>query len=83
MQVWNIVHLAPVKFSKFNRFIQYINLFIGTLANNADPDEMLHYAAFHLRLQCLLKCSFTVPRMIKPQHVTQFMIMQILYVKLA
>ena len=27
----------------------------GTLANNEDPDEMLHYAAFHQCLHCLLK----------------------------
>ena len=25
----------------------------GTLANSEDPDEMMHYAAFHLGLQCL------------------------------
>ena len=25
------------------------------LANNADPDEMQHYAAFHLGLHCLPK----------------------------
>ena len=24
------------------------------LANSVDPDEMLHYAAFHLILHCLL-----------------------------
>ena len=24
------------------------------LPNSVDPDEMLHYAAFHLGLQCLL-----------------------------
>ena len=26
------------------------------LANNAEPDEMQHYAEFHLGLQCLPKC---------------------------
>ena len=25
------------------------------IANSADPDEMPHYAAFHLGLHCLLK----------------------------
>ena len=25
------------------------------LAYNVDPDEMLHYVAFHLGLRCLLK----------------------------
>ena len=29
------------------------NVFI--LANSVDPDEMQHYAAFHLGLQCLPK----------------------------
>ena len=28
------------------------------LANNADPDEMLHYASFHLDLYCLPKYLF-------------------------
>ena len=28
---------------------------MGTLANSKDPDEMQHYAAFHLGLHCLLK----------------------------
>ena len=28
-------------------------------ANSADPDEMLHYAAFHLGLHCLPKYLFT------------------------
>ena len=27
---------------------------MGTLANNEDPDEMLHNAAFDLSLHCLL-----------------------------
>ena len=26
------------------------------LANRADPDEMPHYAAFHLDLHCLARC---------------------------
>ena len=29
------------------------------LANSADPDEMQHYAAFHLGLHCLPKYLFT------------------------
>ena len=28
---------------------------MGTLANSEDPDEMLHDAAFHQGLQCLLR----------------------------
>ena len=32
-------------------------------ANSADPDEMLHHAAFHLGLHCLPKYLFTISRM--------------------
>ena len=28
---------------------------MGTLANSEDPDEMLHNAAFHQGLHCLLR----------------------------
>ena len=28
-------------------------------ANSGDPDEMLHYAAFHLGLYCLQKYAYT------------------------
>ena len=31
---------------------------IFTVTNSEDPDEMLHYAAFHLRLHCLAEYSF-------------------------
>ena len=31
---------------------------VFTLANSADPDEMLHKAAFHLGLHCLPKYLF-------------------------
>ena len=30
------------------------NPLTDTLANSGDPDEMLHYAAFHQDLHCLL-----------------------------
>ena len=33
-------------------------LFIFTYTNSVDPDEMQHYAAFHLTLHCLQKYSF-------------------------
>ena len=29
------------------------------LGNGVDPDEMLHFATFHLSLHCLLKYLFT------------------------
>ena len=32
---------------------------LSILANSVDPDEMLHNAAFHLDLHCLLKHAFT------------------------
>ena len=41
------------------------------LANSADPDEMQHYAAFHLVLHCLPKYmfrGFTVQRVKLPSH---------------
>ena len=34
-----------------------LNMILG-LANNFDPDEMLHHAAFHLGLHCLSKHLF-------------------------
>ena len=33
---------------------------VFVLANSVDPDEMLHYAAFHLGLHCLPKYHFGV-----------------------
>ena len=30
---------------------------MGTLANSKDPNEMQHYAAFHLGLHCLLRLN--------------------------
>ena len=32
--------------------------FVFIVANREDPDEMLHYAAFHLGLHCLPKYLF-------------------------
>ena len=31
---------------------------VFVLANSTDPDEMLHYAAFHLGLHCLQKYPY-------------------------
>ena len=33
-------------------------LFLPLTANSVDPDEMLHYVAFHLGLHCLPKYSY-------------------------
>ena len=53
-----IVYLrgSPVEFSKLCVSVTKgcFNLFLK-LANSADPDEMQHYAAFHLGLSCLPK----------------------------
>ena len=39
--------------------ITFLSLKIDfVLANSADPDEMLHYAVFHLGLHCLPKYPF-------------------------
>ena len=38
---------------------------IFVLTNIEDPDEMLHYAAFHLGLLCLLGVTSTCIQMIK------------------
>ena len=38
------------------------------IANSADPDEMQHYAAFHLGLHCLPKYPFRVFKDAKVPH---------------
>ena len=40
-----------------NFFLFYLKIFF-TFTNSVDPDEMQHYAAFHLGLHCLRKYSF-------------------------
>ena len=53
---WSIVYIegsqviiSPKKFPFFSLMIDFV------LANSADPDEMVHEAAFHLDLHCLPK----------------------------
>ena len=36
----------------------FFSLKVFVLANSVDPDEMLHYAAFHLGLHYFPKCTF-------------------------
>ena len=38
---------------------------MGTLANSEDPDEMLHNAAFHQGLHCLLRQNRSSEKEIK------------------
>ena len=46
--------------SKFLNFNIFLSQKIGFIfANSADPDEMLHYAAFHLGHHCLPKYLLT------------------------
>ena len=45
-----------MKFQEKYVFLSLTIVFI--LANSADPDEMPHYAAFHLGLHCLPKYPF-------------------------
>ena len=56
---FGIVHYTYLGVSDFN-FKRLYSLFKDhfTLTNNVDPDEMQHYAAFHLGLHCLQKYSF-------------------------
>ena len=42
----------------FNMFSFFCLKIIFTFTNSVDPDEMQHYAAFHLGLHCLQKYSF-------------------------
>ena len=44
---------SQANISNFN-----IDTTLKIVANSADPDEMLHYAAFHLGQQCLPKYLF-------------------------
>ena len=48
---------SQVKFSKCDVFLSVRVVLI--LANSADPDQMQHYAAFHLGLHCLPKYLFS------------------------
>ena len=41
-----------------NNFIFCLKIFFFILTNSVDPDEMPHYAAFHLGLHCMPKYPF-------------------------
>ena len=59
-------HYHRIAFSDFLNFVKIIILLnlrlkvvlILILTNTADPDEMQHYATFHLGIHCLPKCAF-------------------------
>ena len=56
---WSIVYIkgSQVIISKKNMIFLSLKIDL-VLANSADPDEMPHYAAFHLGLHCLPKYPF-------------------------
>ena len=58
---WSILYIEGSRliFSNQNVFLSLKIVFV--LANSVDPDEMPHYAAFHLRLHCLPKYPFWGP----------------------
>ena len=43
---------------KFIKMYVFLGILVFVLANIEDPDEMLHFAAFHLALHCLQKYPF-------------------------
>ena len=49
---WSIVYIegSQVVFPNNSEYLSLKIVFV--LANSVDPDEMLHYVAFHLRLNC-------------------------------
>ena len=56
---YSIVHNLGVSSFNFQNNIVFFCLKIFfTFTNCEDPDEMQHYAAFHLGLHCLQKYSF-------------------------
>ena len=55
---WSIVYIEGSQVI-ISKNIEFLSLKIDfVLANSADPDEMPHYAAFHLGLHCLPKYMF-------------------------
>ena len=42
----------------FKNIVFFVGRSFFTLTNNVHPDEMPHYAAFHLDLHCLENYSF-------------------------
>ena len=55
---WSIVYIEGVTGNTFQNIVFHSLKNDFVLANSVDPDEMSHYAAFHLGFQCLLKYPF-------------------------
>ena len=50
---WFIVYIEGSQFIICTKYCIFSLKFDYVFANSADPDEMLHYAVFHLGLHCL------------------------------
>ena len=50
---WFIVHIEGSQVIISNKIVLFSLKIILVLVNSVDPDERLHYAAFHLGLYCL------------------------------
>ena len=58
---WSIPYIEGSQVIILKKIIVFLSLKIDfVLANSVDPDEMLHYAAFHLGLHCLPNYPFRV-----------------------
>ena len=53
------IHVSRgLKVINFKNIVFFCLKIFFTFTNSVDPDEMQHYAAFHLGLHCLQKYSF-------------------------
>ena len=54
----SIIYLRGLGWAFHNNDVVMSLRIVFTLTKSVDPDEMQHYAAFHLGLHCLQKDSF-------------------------
>ena len=57
-----IVHIWGCQFINLKNVLLFCLKIFITFTNSVDPDEMQHYAAFHLGLHCLQNTSLEVSR---------------------
>ena len=55
---WPIAHIEGCQIIIFKYIVFFCLKISFKFTNSVDPDEMQHYAAFHLGLHCLQKYSF-------------------------
>ena len=55
---YTIVHIKGCRVIIFKKYCILLSEDLFTFTNSVDPDEMQHYAAFHLDLHCLPKYPF-------------------------